>query len=216
MFVAALLGTCILASLSPHGDKILPFAAAQIALYSSDVSWIFKRRSSMATDSRDVIWDEAQVLLYRVSYAEGLKTALLRRWAWLDSISKIAVAVSSAGAALAGLVFWKNTDYTFLWPMFTSTSTLLAIISNQLDVAEKLKRHATSATELRSLSIDIGSLLMRMKINPDFSIQDFEERLLELREKYRADASKFSYDLLLTRRLRIKTQESINNDLEIS
>ncbi|WP_373990034.1 hypothetical protein [Duganella sp. BuS-21] len=73
------------------------------------------------------------------------------RWVWLGSIAKIAVAVSSGSAALAGLVFWKNSDYTFLWPMFTSASALLAIISKQLSVAEKLKSHAASVTELSDL-----------------------------------------------------------------
>jgi hypothetical protein len=65
------------------------------------------------------------------------------RWVWLDSITKIAVAISG-GAALAGLVFWKNSDYTFLWPMFTSASALLAIISKQLSVAEKLQHQHTA------------------------------------------------------------------------
>ncbi|MQA38687.1 hypothetical protein [Rugamonas aquatica] len=70
----------------------------------------------MTIDSRDAIWNEAQDLLYRASYASELKTALLARWVWLDSVTKVAVAISSGGAALAGLVFWKNSDYAFLWP----------------------------------------------------------------------------------------------------
>ncbi|NVM76026.1 hypothetical protein FHW83_001813 [Duganella sp. SG902] len=170
----------------------------------------------MTIDPRDVIWDEAQALLYHVSYAETLITALLVRWVWLDTITKILVAISSGGAALAGLVFWKSSDYTFLWPMFTSASTLLAIVSSQLDVAEKLKRHSTSTVELRNLSMEIGSLIVRMKINDSFAIAEFEAQLLDLRRKYGLETGKFLHDLLLTRRLRNAAQVMTNQKLDIS
>jgi hypothetical protein len=113
-------------------------------------------------------------LLYRASYAAELETGLLARWVWLDSITKIAVAIASGGAALAGLVFWKNSDYTFLWPMFTSASALLAIISKQLSVADKLKTHTALASTERMV-IDIGSLIVRMKIMPIFRSRSFEK-----------------------------------------
>lgn len=170
----------------------------------------------MTIDSRDVIWDEAQDLLYHVSYAEALITALLARWIWLDTITKIVVAISSGGAALAGLVFWKNSDYTFLWPMFTSASTLLAIISSQLDVAEKLKRHSTSRAELSTLTTESSALILRMKINDSFPVADFEESLLDLRRKYGLETGKFLHDLLLTRKLRNDAQVITNQQLEIS
>ncbi|GJJ05506.1 hypothetical protein RugamoR64_60440 [Duganella rhizosphaerae] len=167
----------------------------------------------MTIDSRDAIWNEAQDLLYRSSYAGELKTALLARWVWLDSITKIAVAISSGGAALAGLVFWKNSDYTFLWPMFTSASALLAIVSRQLSVAEKVQAHATSAVSLGALVIDIGSLIVRMKVNPNFSVVEFEKKLLAFRTKYGTEVGKFPYDLLLTQPLRVKTQAAVNHAL---
>jgi hypothetical protein len=164
----------------------------------------------MAIDPRDALWNEVHDLMYRVNYAVELKTALLGRWVWLDSITKIAVAISSGGAALAGLVFWKNSDYTFLWPMFTSASALLAIVSRQLSVAEKLQVHATSAGSLSALGIDIGSLIVRMKINSNFPVAEFEKKLLEFRSKYGIEVSKFPHDLLLTQKLRIKAQQEVN------
>lgn len=164
----------------------------------------------MAADPRDAIWNEAHHLQYNVSYTEDLETALLARWVWLDSITKITVAISSGGAALTGLVFWKNSDYTFLWPLFTSVSALLAIVSKELSVAQRLKVHATSVSTLASLRADIDSLIIRMKINAGFSIADFEEKLLALRERYKIDVAEFPYDLLLTERLRVKTQQKLD------
>ena len=167
----------------------------------------------MMIDPRDAIWNEAQDLLYLASYAGELKTALLARWVWLDSVTKIAVAVASGGAALAGLVFWKNSDYTFLWPMFTSASALLAIVSRQLSVAEKLQAHATSAVSLGALTIEIGSLIVRMKINANFPVAEFEKKLPGCRSKYGTEVGKFPYDLLLTQKLRVNTQAAVNQAL---
>ena len=167
----------------------------------------------MTADPRDALWNEAQDLLYRATYAGELKTALLARWVWLDSVSRVVVAIASAGSALAGLVFWKNSDYTFLWPMFTSASALLAIVSKQLAVAEKVQAHATSAVSLSTLTIDIGSLIVRMKVNANFPVADFEKKLLGLRGKYGMEVSKFPYDLLLTQKLRVKTQAAVNQSL---
>lgn len=109
----------------------------------------------MDIDPRDAVWAETHDLLYNARYTAGIEQALLARWTWLDSITKIAVAISSGGGALAGLVFWKNSDYTFLWPVFTSGSALLAIVSRQLSVAEKINRHATAATSLTLLAVNI-------------------------------------------------------------
>jgi hypothetical protein len=164
----------------------------------------------MVIDPRDAIWDEAHALLYTTTYSEELELALLGRWMWLDSISKIAVAISSGGSALAGLVFWQNSDYTFLWPLFTSASALLAIISKQLSVAEKLKVHATAVTQLSALRTDIDALIIRMKINPEFPIAEFEKKLLGLHSKYPVETGEFPYDFLLTERLRARIQRKID------
>jgi hypothetical protein len=164
----------------------------------------------MTIDPRDAIWNETHTLLYYTSYAEGIEKALLARWTWVDSISKIAVAISSGSAALTGLVFWKNNDYTFLWPLFTSASTLLAIVSRQLSVADKLKGHATSAAGLSALGISIGSLIVRMKINSEFPVAEFEKKLLGFRDKYSVEYGRLLHDLLLTEALRVKVQQNLN------
>lgn len=167
----------------------------------------------MAIDPGDTIWSETHDLLYRSRYAEEIEKALLARWTWLDSITKIAVATASGGGALAGLVFWKNADYTFLWPLFTSASALLAIVSKQLSVAEKIKLHAATTTRMAALSVTIDSLIVRMKINSNFSIGEFERKLLDCRDKYGVEYRRLHYDLLLTEGLRIKAQEKLNQIL---
>ena len=167
----------------------------------------------METDPRDAIWDEAHDLLYNIRYTAGIERALLARWTWLDSITKIAVAVSSGGGALAGLVFWKNSDYTFLWPVFTSASALLAIVSRQLSVAEKVNNHATAATGLTLLAVNVESLVVRMKVNPSFSISEFEKKLLGARDKYGSEYSKLQHDLLLTEKIRVNVQDKLNKSM---
>jgi hypothetical protein len=164
----------------------------------------------MALDPRDAIWNETYDLQYNASYTEEIEKALLARWVWLDSITRIVVSISSGGAALAGLVFWKNADYTFLWPLFTSASALLAIISQQLNVVDKVKRHAAATSELSSVAFDSGTLIVRMKVNPQFTVSDFEKKLLALRERYSLEMKKVQYDLLLTRGVQERTQAKVD------
>ncbi|WP_296002113.1 hypothetical protein [Rugamonas sp.] len=164
-------------------------------------------------DPRDAIWDGTTKLLYNVNYAEKIEQALLARWTWMDSITKIAVAISSASAALAGLVFWKNPNYTFLWPLFTSASTLLAIVSKQLSVTDKVTQHATCAAELASLAVDIDSLMVRMRINAEFPIADYTKKLMVRMDKYRFIYSELKYDLLLTERVRARAQQKIDTQV---
>ena len=164
----------------------------------------------MALDPRDAIWNETYDLQYNAGFTEEIEKALLVRWVWFDSITRIAVAISSAGAALAGLVFWKNADYTYLWPLFTSASTLLAIISQQLHVVDKVKRHTAAATEMGSIAFDSGTLIVRMKVNPQFPIADFEKKLLVLRGRYSLEMKRVQHDLLLTKGVQNRTQAKVD------
>lgn len=164
----------------------------------------------MALDPRDAIWNETYGLQYNASFTEEIERVLLTRWVWLDSITRIAVATSSAGAALAGLVLWKSADYTFLWPLFTSASTLLAIISQQLNVVDKVKRHTAAMTEMGAIAFDCGTLIVRMKVNPQFPIADFEKKLLALRERYSLQMKNVQHDILLTRSVQEQTQAKVD------
>jgi hypothetical protein len=161
-------------------------------------------------DPRDAIWNEAHELQYQVHYAEKIERALLARWGWLDNATKIAVAISSGSSAVTGLVFWQNSAYTFLWPVFTSASALLAIVSKQIAVTENLRLHAIAAADLSSLGLDIGTLIVRMKINGGFSVLEFEKKLIALRERYRITISKSKHDLLLTGRVQAKAQNRVD------
>jgi hypothetical protein len=159
----------------------------------------------MDIDSRDTLWKEAHELRFYTGYAEHIEHSLSLRWSWLDSISKIAVAATSTGSALACLALWRDPHFAFLWPMLTTISALLAIISKHLEVADKIRNHTACAIELNALSVDIGTLIVRMKVNPDFSVADYEKKLIALRERYKGEARKFSRDILLTKRLAFRT-----------
>ena len=164
----------------------------------------------MSFDPRDAIWNETYAMQYYASYTEEIEKALMARWVWLDSINRILVAIDSAGAALSGLVFWKSVDYTFVWPLFTSASALLAIISQQLNVVDKVKRHTVAVAEMGSLAFDSETLIVRMKINTQFSIADFEKKLLGLRERYSIEIKKSQHDLLLTTALQTRIQSKFD------
>jgi len=124
------------------------------------------------------------------------------------------LAIASAGSALAGLIFWNNASYTVLWPLLTSASTLLAIVSKQLNVIERVKQHTASASGMKTLKIDIETLTVRMRINTRFPIVLFERRLLALRERFRAELQNTDFDLLLTRGIRQAAQSAVDAEIK--
>lgn len=168
----------------------------------------------MVTDPRDAIWAEAYQMHYQVHYALEIEHQLLARWVKLDSTTRIMLAIASAGSALAGLIFWNNASYTILWPLLTSASTLFAIVSKQLNVIERVKQHTASASGMKTLKIDIETLMVRMRINTRFPIVLFERRLLALRERFRAELQNTDFDLLLTRGIRQAAQSTVDAEIK--
>ncbi|MYN46448.1 hypothetical protein GTP23_15465 [Pseudoduganella sp. FT93W] len=167
---------------------------------------------TMGSDPRDVIWTETYQLKYQVSYTAEIEQTLLARWIRLDSITRVTLAVTSAGSALAGLIFWDANAFAFLWPLLTSSSALLAIISKQLNVVERVKLHTASVSTLTALTVDTATLMVRMRINARFPVALFERRLLALRERYRTELQNADSDLLLTRGVRRRAQDKVDRE----
>jgi hypothetical protein len=166
------------------------------------------------SDPRDQLWDVAFESWYDVSYQECLSEALITRWLRLDQSSKILVALTSSGSALAGLVLWKDPSFAWLWPTLTAISASLALIVQQLAVTHKLKVHTDTMQTFTSLKIDIDTLRNRMRIDPMFDIKAFEKDYLALRKRYSEAQKSVASDIWDTHSLRQKVQDILNKRLD--
>ncbi|BEV17550.1 hypothetical protein HBDW_43380 [Herbaspirillum sp. DW155] len=165
----------------------------------------------MATDPRDEIWNAAYFSYYQTYYAEIVEDALIGRWSYFDHVTKIAAAVTSGSSAVAGWALWKHPDYSWVWPLLTTASALLVIFAKQLTVAEKLRDHPNSRIVFSTLRIDLESFRVKMRINPEFPIESFQDELLGFRKRYANEIKRLKHDVLLTQSLREKCQVELNN-----
>ena len=164
----------------------------------------------MSIDSRDEIWNATYISYYETYFAEIVEEALICRWIYFDHVTKFLIAATASGSAIAGLSFWKTPEYACLWPIFTCISAVLAVLTKQFSVSEKLRDHPISCNAFSSLRIEFENLRIRMRINTDFEIEEFEKNLLSLRKKYAEEMRRVQHDIFLTENLRTNCQSDLN------
>lgn len=170
----------------------------------------------MTNDPRDEIWNAAYQSYYETYYAEIVEDALLSRWVTFDHVTKILIAFTSSGSAIAGLALWKLPEYSWLWPVLTALSASLALIAKQFSVTEKLREHPISCNAFSTLRIDFENFRIRMRINTEFPVEEFQKEFLSLRKKYAEEMKRVQHDIFLTKGLREDCQTELNNRLNTS
>jgi hypothetical protein len=168
----------------------------------------------MTVDPRDQLWDVTYETWYDAYYEELLAEALISRWLRLDEVTKLAVAFTSSGTAIAGLALWKSADYAWLWPCLGGIAATLSIVTERLAVAFKLRDHGDTMRAFASLRIELDTLRSRMKVNPSFDVGEFEKEYLAFRKRFGEATQRVKSDVLATRRLQHATQADLNQRLK--
>lgn len=137
----------------------------------------------------------------------------MARWLTLDHVTRIASAVTASGSAIAGWALWKNPELTWLWPVLTGLSAILALVSETLGVKTKLRDSSACMRAFSSLRIELETFRYRMKIDPNFSVSVFGKDFLNLRKRYMDECGRTKDDILRTRNLQIKCQADLDRRL---
>ena len=164
----------------------------------------------MAFDARDEIWNAAYDTYYSTYYEEKVCDVLLDRWQWLDEVTKILVALTATGSAVAGWALWQDPNFKWIWTSIASTGAVLAIVHTALDVAGRLKGHGDNRRLFASLRIDLETFRYRMQANNQFPVEEFTNELVELRERYGQAIDRGRNDIMLTDSLRQSVQDELD------
>jgi hypothetical protein len=167
----------------------------------------------MPVDPRDQLWDVVYETWYDSYYEELLADALITRWLRLDEFTKVVVALTSSGSAVAGFALWKTPDLTWLWPTLGGVSAVLAIVTERLAVAFKLRDHGATMRAFASIRIDLDTLRAKMRVNPNFDMAALEQEYLTLRKRYGEAYSGIKSDILATQSLEQRVQADLNQRL---
>lgn len=169
----------------------------------------------MATDPRDELWDAAFDTYYDAHFSELVEEALMGRWLALDHATRIAVGLTASGSAIAGWALWQNPALTWLWPVLTGFSAVLALVSETFGVKHRLRDCSTCMRAFSSLRIELETFRYRMKIDSQFSISVFEREFVAFRKRYMEECSRTKDDIFRTRNLQVKCQADLDKRLGI-
>jgi hypothetical protein len=158
---------------------------------------------------RDQLWNAAYETYYYVYFDELLCDTLAGWWSRIDEYTKGVLAITSAAASWA---LWQRPTWNQIWAIVAAVGAVIAIMHLTLGVTHRLRSLNDSKNRLMRLRLEIQTFRMRMRLNPEFPIDDFESQLLEFRERYIDDCPK-STDLLETKKTREKVQEFLNNQI---
>lgn len=163
--------------------------------------------------SRDQVWKAAWNTYYYAYFDEMLADALVRRWMRIDDIVKIATAMTAAGSAIAGWTFWNQPNLKPVWAILAGFGAVCAIAHTALGVSYRLKDYTDSKNRLARLRIELETFRIKMAVDPQFSVDEFDAELLRFRERWSNDSFKRN-DLLATLRLRTKLRNELVDELK--
>jgi len=167
----------------------------------------------MAFDSRDVIWNKTFDVYYDSYWVELLSDNVIGFWQKTDDITKVIVALTVSGSAVSGWTLWNQPGFKYIWAILAGISAILSITHAALGVTGKVRDWTELKRQFASLRLEIESSRDLMEINPDFSIEDYENNFKEYKKRYGELYPSIYSDFILTKKRKVKCQNDLNKRL---
>ncbi|WP_229767741.1 hypothetical protein, partial [Vibrio cholerae] len=155
--------------------------------------------------NREEVWSSAWNAYYDAYYYEIMISSLGQRWELLDTISKVLIALTASGSAIAGWELWGKDGYKVVWLALAGGASLLSIVHAALQVQQKLEFHTKLASNFTNLRIELETFREQMGIFPEFDVTEFNKEFLKLKAKLKLNTSNYKPDVLATSGLQIKS-----------
>jgi hypothetical protein len=160
--------------------------------------------------ARDKLWS-ATFETYYDSYLQELSSEkLLERWGNFDDVTKVLVALAASGSAIAGWTLWSEPGFKYIWAIFAGFVAVMSIVHAALKVPERVARHLDSKADFAALRIALETFRHQMQIFPSFSVEDYNKKYLQYRERYQTLVSKLKSDFLSTQAMVKAAQIELN------
>ena len=140
---------------------------------------------------------------------EQIADKLIRRWSFMDEITKVLVAVTASGSAITGWVIWSHPGAKVLWGILAGSAALLSILHSTLGVPGRIKAHAEDQQRFASLRADLETFRDRMRFQPHNDITAFEKEFLDLKKRFSDSVKVLTNDTFRTTNLDKSTHREI-------
>jgi hypothetical protein len=163
---------------------------------------------------RDQLWQATNETYYKVYYAESLTNSLIKKWQFLDEIAKVVIALTAVTSAVSGWALWSQPRFKIAWSIFAGFGAVLAIVHTSLKVPDRLTDLSGMEQYLKGLRINLETFRYRMRLDPNFSVEEFKDEFLRYRERYLEGSQRLKNDILLTKRTRTRVERELNEELQ--
>lgn len=131
----------------------------------------------------------------------------------IDDVTKVLVAVTASGSAVAGWNLWSKGGFDVGWAILAGTGALLSIIHGSLGIPARLKDWLEMKGDFLGLRVAMDSFRSSMENHPDFDVVKYEEMLEGFRAKFGECEGRIPSDFFATSALKLKCQDSVNADI---
>lgn len=170
----------------------------------------------MSIGNRDELWKSSWETYYCSYFYEIYIGKAVFRWKLFDLITKIIVAITATGSAVAGWSLWADDSYREIWVFLAGTAALLSIVHAVTQVQSILESLSELRTSFSGLRVVLESFRQQLSIFPAFDVTEKNIEFLKKREKYELLIEKFDGDILLTSKLAEKVQDELNIKLGVN
>ena len=168
----------------------------------------------MSQEARDKLWEKAFDTLYDSKYEGIAADFVIRRLQYLDEITKILVAVTASGSAVAGFALWNQPGFKYIWAAIAGIAALMSIVHSTMGIPGRLKNYDDVSRLFLILASDLATFRDQMEIFPGFSVPEYNQKYTEYRQRYTEGLKKLPNDLFFTNRLANRAQDAVDRKLE--
>ncbi|HFQ5373700.1 TPA: hypothetical protein ACGUM3_001531 [Vibrio vulnificus] len=164
---------------------------------------------------RDEYWNTLWSNYYDSYYYSILFSELTIRAQWFDFISKLLVAVTASGSAIAGWALWEEPSFKIYWVIIAGTASFISIVHTTLNISEKLKGYVKLSNEMAEIRMQYESLQEEVTIYPEFDVDEMHVKSKAVKNKYIAVLRGYAPDFLSSKKLQNRSQDILNDKLGI-
>ena len=160
---------------------------------------------------KTAVWDS----FYDTSYFDILFTDISKRWQIFDYVTRLLVAFTASGSAIAGWALWNQADFKTVWVVSAGVASILSIIHATSNATEKVNTYGKLSNGVSLLSHEYETFYKKLKIYPEFDVDNEYATHEDLRSQFKKILESYSPDFFTTSKLKNNAQTKLNIKLGI-
>lgn len=165
-------------------------------------------------NERDQIWKYSFNTFYDSFFYELLSDRMINKWLLVDTATRVIVAITTSGSAIAGWALWNQEGWRYLWAGLAGMSAVLSIIHATMNVTQRIKEWTENKRSFSSLRIECETQRAEMGIDYTFDIDKHKKLFNDSMKKYGTLYLKIPNDILVSKKLKNRIQEELNNSIK--